>query len=91
MPVLVEIHHTGSDPAQRAEIDSRVEHALADHPGEWKVSIVGSQANDRWEMTIAGPNGFERSYPLEGAAGETEPQAIARIVAKMVPPKEADP
>ena len=28
------------------------------------MSIVGSQANDRWEMKIAGPNGFERSYKL---------------------------
>jgi hypothetical protein len=26
------------------------------------VSIIGSQANDRWELKIAGPNGFERSY-----------------------------
>ena len=82
--VSVEIYHTGSDQGQRAEIAAHVEHALANRPGEWKVSIIGSQANDRWEMTIAGPNGFERSYALEGTAGETEPQTIARIVAKMV-------
>jgi hypothetical protein len=24
------------------------------------------QADGRWEMKIAGPNGFERSYTLEG-------------------------
>jgi hypothetical protein len=36
----------------------------------WRVSIVGSQANDRWEMKIVGPNAFERSYTLEGTAGE---------------------
>jgi len=59
MAVSVEIHHTGSDPGQRAEIVAHVEHAWAEHPGEWKVSIVGSQANDQWEMKIAGPNGFE--------------------------------
>jgi len=85
MAVSVEIHHTGSDPGQRAEIAALIEHALADRPGDWKVSIIGSQANDRWEMTISGPNGFERTYMLEGAAGECEPQIIGRIVAKMVP------
>jgi hypothetical protein len=36
-------------------------------------------------MKIWGLNGFERTYTLEGTAGECEPQAIARIVAKMVP------
>jgi hypothetical protein len=87
MAVSLEIHNTGSDPEQRAEIAAHIEHALADRPGEWKISIIGSQANDRWEMKIAGPNGFERSYTLEGAAGETEAQAIGNIVKKMVPGK----
>jgi hypothetical protein len=36
-------------------------------------------------MKIAGPNGFERSYTLEGSAGEHEPRAIANLVARMVP------
>jgi hypothetical protein len=36
-------------------------------------------------MKLFGPNGFERTYMLEGAAGECEPQIIGRIVAKMVP------
>ena len=90
MAVSVEIHHTGSDPGQRAEIATHVEHALAQHPGEWKVPIVGSQANDQWEMKIAGPNGFEWSYTLEGTTGETEPQAIGQIVAKMVPTKTSE-
>src|SRR5438067_2722808 len=39
--------------------------ALADRTGDWRVSIIGSQANDRWEMKIFGPNAFERSYTLE--------------------------
>jgi hypothetical protein len=65
MAVLVEMHHTG-DPALRADVVARIEHALADRPGDYRVSIVGSQANDRWEMKITGPNGFERSYTLEG-------------------------
>lgn len=30
------------------------------------------------------PNGFERTYMLEGTAGECHPQAIARVVARMV-------
>src|SRR5262249_11646666 len=35
-------------------------------------------------LPALGPNGFERTYMLEGTAGECEPQAIGRIVAKMV-------
>ena len=86
MTVSVEIHHTGSDSGQRAEIAAIVEHALAERSGDYHVSIIGSQANDRWELKITGPNRFERTYTLEGSAGETEPQAIGKIVAKMVPP-----
>lgn len=84
MAVLVEMHHTG-DAASQREVAALVEHMLADRPGKWLVSIVGSKGSDHWEMRIAGPNGFERSYTLEGSAGEHEPQAIARIVARMVP------
>jgi hypothetical protein len=74
MAVSVEMHHTGCVPAVRSEIVAIIEHALADRPGDWRVSIIGSQANDRWEMKIAGPNAFERSYTLEGSSGEHEPQ-----------------
>jgi hypothetical protein len=84
MAVLVEMHHTG-DPALRSEVVAAIEHVFADQPGDWRVSIVGSQANDRWEMKIAGPNGFERSYTLEGTAGEHRPEVIRAIVGKMVP------
>ena len=88
MAVLVEMHHTG-DAASQREVAAMIEHMLADRPGDWRVSIVGSQANDRWEMKIVGPNGFERSYTLEGSAGEHEPQVIASLVARMVPGKKA--
>jgi len=46
-----------------------IEHLLSDRPGDWRVSIIGSQANDRWDMKIVGRNGFERSYTLEGYLG----------------------
>ncbi len=85
MAVSVEIQHTGCVPVVRAEIAAFIEHALADRPGDWRVSIIGSQANDRWEMKIAGPNAFERSYTLEGTAGAHEPQVIGNLVARMVP------
>lgn len=65
MAVSVEMHHAG-DPASQREVALVIEHLLADRPGDWRVSIVGSQANDRWEMKIVGPNAFERSYTLEG-------------------------
>ena len=84
MAVAVEMHNTG-DPELQRDVVVIVEHVLSDRPGEWKVSIVGSQGSDRWEMRIRGPNAFERSYTLEGTAGEHEPQAIAALVARMVP------
>jgi hypothetical protein len=36
-------------------------------------------------MTILGPNGFERSYTLEGSAGHHEPGFIGSLVGRMVP------
>jgi hypothetical protein len=84
MVVTVEMHNTG-DAALRALVVAAIEHVLADRPGDWRVSIIGSQANDRWEMKIAGPNGFERSYSFEGTAGEHRPEVIRVIVGKMVP------
>ena len=84
MAVTVEIYHTG-DPELRADVVAAIEHVFADRPGDYRVSIIGSQANDRWEMKITGPNAFERSYSLEGAAGEHKPHVIGRLVARMVP------
>ena len=89
MGVSVEMHHTGCMPAVRAEIVAFIEHVIADRPGDWRVSIIGSQANDRWEMKIAGPNAFERSYTLEGTAGEHEPNVIGKLVARMVQGRKA--
>jgi hypothetical protein len=85
MAVSIELHHTGCVPAVRSEIAAIIEHALSDRPGDWRVSIIGSQANDRWEMKIVGPNGLERCYTLEGSSGEHEPQVIGKLVARMVP------
>ena len=65
-----------------------IEHLLADRPGEWRVSIVGSHANDRWEMKIVGPNAFERSYTLEGSAGEHRPETIRAILGRMLPARK---
>jgi hypothetical protein len=84
MAVLVEMHHAG-DPALRSEVVAAIEHVFADRAGDWCVSIVGSQANDRWEMKITGPKGFERSYTLEGSTGQHEPEVIRAIVGRMVP------
>jgi hypothetical protein len=40
-------------------------------------------------MKIVGPNGFERSYTLEGSAGELRPEVIRVILGKMLPGKKA--
>ena len=84
MAVSVEMQHTG-DSGLQAEVRAMIEHVLADRLGDWRVSIVGSQANDRWEMKIVGPNAFERSYTLEGSAGEHRPELIQAILSKMLP------
>jgi len=84
MTVHIELQNTG-DPGQRAEICAAIEHALADRPGEWRISIIGSRATDNWEMTVHGPKGFERSYVLAGAAGEHQPHAIRNLLLRLLP------
>ena len=83
MAVVGETQNTGSAEVQR-DVVAMVKHVLAERTGEWRVSIVGSQDSDRWEMKILGPHGFERSYMLEGAGGEHRPEVIAYIVRRMV-------
>jgi hypothetical protein len=83
MAVSVEMHNTG-DPVLRTEVATAIEHVLSQRSGDWRVVILGSQANDQWEMKITGPNAFERSCTLEGTAGQHEPQVIRGIVAKIV-------
>jgi hypothetical protein len=84
MPVSVEMHHIG-DPRLQAEVRAVVEHVLADRLGDWRLSIVGSQWNDRCDNRISGLNGFQRSYTLEVTAGEPEPAVVGSIVGQMVP------
>ena len=84
MPVTIETQNTGDATLQR-DLVARIEHIMADRPGDWRIVIMGSKGSDRWEMKIHGPNGFERSYTLEGAVGQHEARAIGAIIAKMVP------
>jgi hypothetical protein len=81
---MIEMQNTG-DARARTEILAGVEHVLSDVAGEWRVSIVGSRANDNWEMKVEGPQGFERSYPLVGAAGEHHSDAIRNVLVKRLP------
>jgi hypothetical protein len=84
MAVSVELHNTGN-PDNRAEITAIIEHVLSGRPGDWRVLIIGSQGNDRWEMKIEGPHSFERSYTLEGSANEHRPEVIRVIVERLLP------
>jgi hypothetical protein len=84
MAVRIEMQNTG-DPRAGGEIVAVIEHVLSDRSGEWRVSIVGSRANDNWEMKVEGPEGFERSYNLAGGAGEHEPVAIGNLLGKLLP------
>jgi hypothetical protein len=84
MAVRIEMQNTG-DPRTRGEIVAVIEHVLSGRPGEWRVSMVGSHANDNWEMRVEGPEGFERSYTLVGSAGEHQPLAIGNLLLKLLP------
>jgi hypothetical protein len=86
MAVTVEMQNTG-DPTLQRELEAIIEHIFADRTGDWRVVIMGSQANDRWEMKITGPNAFERSYTLEGELGQHAPPVVAAIVSRMIPSK----
>ena len=83
MGVTVELQNLG-DPQLCQEIGARIEHALSNKPGEWRVSIAGSHGSENWEMKVEGPSGFERSYTLAGAAGHHDPDAICRLVLQLV-------
>ncbi len=67
----MEMQNTG-DPGLRVEVVATVEHVLADRPGDWRVSIIGSQANDRWEMKIFGPN-WVRAFLYAGRISRGTP------------------
>jgi hypothetical protein len=84
MGVTIELQNLGDAQLSR-EIVASVEHALNDKLGDWRVSITGSHASENWEMRVDGPNGFERSYTLAGAAGHHEPEAIRRLILQLVP------
>jgi hypothetical protein len=83
MAVTIEMQNTGDSRARR-EILAGVEHVLSDVAGQWRVSIVGSRANDNWEMKVEGPRGFERSYTLVGEAGEHQPEVIRNLLIKLL-------
>jgi len=84
MAVTIEMQNMGDSRARR-EILAGVEHVLSDVAGEWRVSIIGSRANDDWEMKVEGPRGFERSYTLVGEAGEHQPEVIRSVLIKLLP------
>lgn len=84
MGVTVELQNLG-DAQLCQEIVARIEHALSDKPGDWRVCIAGSRGSENWEMKVEGPREFERSYTLAGAAGQHEPDAICSLVLQLVP------
>jgi len=84
MGVTIELQNLGDTELCR-DITARIEHAFAERGGSWRVSITGSRASEGWEMRIEGPNAFERSYSLIATAGEHEPEAILRLIIRMIP------
>jgi hypothetical protein len=83
MSVTIELQNL-VDLQMCRELTAQIEHAFSDRQGPWLVSITGSRASEEWELRVAGPNGFERSYVLAGTAGEHEPEAIRQRIAQLV-------
>jgi hypothetical protein len=54
MAVTIRMQNTGDSRASKESL-AGVEHVLGDVAGEWRVSIVGSRANDNWEMKVETP------------------------------------
>jgi hypothetical protein len=84
MAVTIELQNTG-DSVARAEVVAVIEHVLSDRHGDWRVSILGTRASEHWNLKIEGPAGFERSYSLDVAAGEHRPDAIRKLLLKLLP------
>ena len=84
MSVTVEMQNTG-DLSSRSEIVAVIEHLLGDRTGKWHVAIVGTRESENWEMTIEGPNGFQRSYTLRGGAEEHQPETIRALLPRLLP------
>ena len=84
MGVTVELENLGDAQLCR-DIVARVEHAFSDRKDAWQVSIAGSRESESWEMRVAGPNGFERTYTLSRTAGEHTPEAIRRLTLQLLP------
>src|SRR6266852_3237310 len=38
-----------------------------------------------WDLRVGGPNGFERSDSLSGAAGEHDPELIRKLILRLAP------
>jgi hypothetical protein len=84
MSVTIELQNIGDGPT-RSEIAAVVEHVLYERSGLWRVTIMGSRADDKWEMRVEGPKGYERSYTLIGSAGEQQPRVVGNVLAKLLP------
>lgn len=88
MGVTIELQNLGDVQLCR-DITVHIEHAFSGRQGEWRVSIAGSRAAESWELSVEGPNGFERSYTLSADAGQHEPAAIRALVVRLLPPATA--
>ena len=84
MGVSAELHNLG-DARLSKDITASTEHAFSNRRGDWRVTIAASRASENWEMRVEGPHGFERTYTLTGAAGEHEPEAIRRLLLRLIP------
>ena len=87
MAVTVEMQNTG-DSDLKADVVASIRACACGSAWGLRVSIIGSQANDRWEMKIIGPNAFEWSYTLEASSGQHRPEMIRAVIGQLLPPRK---
>ena len=63
------------DSGRKEAVNAMLTDLFQDRPGDWHMSIIASQANDRWEITITGTNEFEWRHYF-GGPGEHNPSFI---------------
>src|SRR5579872_581950 len=78
MSLSIEIFAIG-DPEAKVAIENAVRETLGAISGEWRVSVIGSQLNDIWELKIRGPN-LNRQYKLYGTDGQHDPEFVRALL-----------
>jgi hypothetical protein len=78
MPISIEMSAIG-DPETKMVIESVLRDVMGSRSGTWRISVIGSQLNDIWELKVRGPN-TNRLYKLYGPDGQHDPTFVRALL-----------